>query len=268
MCAPILDIALLRDQLHFECIEFWIRQATEEIDATGDLGCNLKKEVPYLLRRARETKRIRRVPMGNNELTWPDRSHLFGLVADGNYEIKVLVLKLTPGLAPGVTRVNSVVFPENQERHRVYLPGWMRTGAVDLKTVTCLPAKNVLSENASRGITVAKNEDFVRRVGVHFEFHRAKALGREQFFQILKKKSRVGRNFSSEFGIEIRAAKPLDEVPICGFLEKNPAQASDFGLTFSSFGRRTLSTPSSTLRLEVRMLFMRRRVNCAVSIEV
>jgi len=244
MCAPILDIALLRDQLHFECIEFWIRQATEEIDATGDLGCNLKKEVPYLLRRARETKRIRRVPMGNNELTWPDRSHLFGLVADGNYEIKVLVLKLTPGLAPGVTRVNSVVFPENQERHRVYLPGWMRTGAVDLKTVTCLPAKNVLSENASRGITVAKNEDFVRRVGVHFEFHRAKALGREQFFQILKKKSRVGRNFSSEFGIEIRAAKPLDEVPICGFLEKNPAQASDFGLTFSSFGRRTLSTPS------------------------
>ena len=154
-----LDFALLPDQLHFECIEFWIRQATEEIDAMSDLGCNLKKEMPYLLRRARETKRIRRVPMGHNGLTWPDRSRLFGLVADRDYEIKMLVLKLTPGLAPGITRVNPVVFPENQERHRVYLRGWMRTSAVDLKTVACLPAKNVLSENASRGITVAKNEE-------------------------------------------------------------------------------------------------------------
>jgi hypothetical protein len=164
-----LNIALLPNQLHFECVELWIRQATEEIDSMGDLGCNLEKEMPYLLWRARETKRIRRMPMGNNGLTWPDRSRLSGLVADGNYEIKMLVLKLAPGLAPGTTRVNPVIFPENQERHRVYLRGWMRTGAVNLETVTCLLAKNVLSENASRGITVAKNEDLVRRVGVHFE---------------------------------------------------------------------------------------------------
>src|SRR5271157_5650558 len=181
-----LNIAFLPDQLHFECVEFWIRQATEEIDTIGDLGCNLKKEMPYLFRRARETKRIRRMPMGNNGLTWPDRSRLFGLVADGNYEIKMLVLKLVPGLAPGITRVNPVIFPEDQERHRVYLCGWMRTGAVNLETVTCLLAKNVLSENASRGITVAKNEDLVRRVGVHFELHRAKALGREQILSNLE----------------------------------------------------------------------------------
>jgi hypothetical protein len=75
-----LDFAFLPDQLHFERIEFWIRQATEEIDAMSDLGCNLKKAMPYLLRRARETKRIRRMPMGDNRLTWPDRSRLFGLV--------------------------------------------------------------------------------------------------------------------------------------------------------------------------------------------
>jgi len=62
----------------------------------------------------------------------------------------------------------------------------MRTGAVNPETVTCRPAKNVLSENASRGITVAKNEDFVRRVGFHFELHRAKALGREQILSNLE----------------------------------------------------------------------------------
>ena len=123
--------------------------------------------------------------MGNNG-TWPDRSRLFGLVADGNYEIKMLVLKLVPGLAPGITRINPVIFPEDQERHRVYLRGWMRTSAVNLETVTCRPAKNVLGENASRGITVAKNEDFVRRVGFHFELHRAKALGREQILSNLE----------------------------------------------------------------------------------
>jgi hypothetical protein len=116
--------------------------------------------------------------MGNNGLTWPDRGRLFDFVADGNYEIKMLVLKLVPGLAPGITRVNPVIFPEDQERHRVYPRGRMRTGTVNLKTVTCLPAKKVLSENTSRGITVAKNEDFVRRVGLHFEFHRGMALGR------------------------------------------------------------------------------------------
>ena len=111
-CIHTLNIALLPDQLHFECVEFWIRQATEEIDTMGDLGCNLKKEMPYLLWRAGETKRIRRMPMGNNGLTWPDRSRLSGLVADGNYEIKMLVLKLGPELAPGITRVNPEIFPE------------------------------------------------------------------------------------------------------------------------------------------------------------
>ena len=152
----------------------------------GDLGCNLKKEMPYLLRRACEMKRIRRVPMGNNGLTRPDRSRLFGLVAHGNYEIKMLVLKLVPGLASGITRVNPVIFQEDQERHRVYLRGWMRTRAANLETVTGLPAKKVLSENASRGITVAKNEDFVRRVGVHFEFHLANAPWREQILSNLE----------------------------------------------------------------------------------
>ena len=62
----------------------------------------------------------------------------------------------------------------------------MRTRAANLETVTGLPAKKVLSENASRGITVAKNEDFVRRVGVHFEFHLANALGREQILSNLE----------------------------------------------------------------------------------
>jgi hypothetical protein len=152
----------------------------------GDLGCNLEKEMPYLLWRARETKWIRRMPMSNNGLTWPDRSRLSGLVADGDYEIKMLVLKLAPGLAPGITRVNLEILPENQERDRVYLRGWMRTGAVNLETVTCFLAKNVLSENASRGITVAKNEDLVRRVGVHFELHRANGLGREQILSNLE----------------------------------------------------------------------------------
>jgi hypothetical protein len=164
-----LNIALLPDQLDFERIEFWIRQATEEIDPMRDLGCNFKKEMPHLLRRAHETKRIRRMPMGNNRLTWPDRSRLSGLVTQGNYEIEMPVLKLHPGLTPGVTRVYPVILSEDQQRHGVYLRGRMRTGAVNLKTVTCLPAKKVLSENASRGITVAKNEDFVRRVRVHYE---------------------------------------------------------------------------------------------------
>ena len=175
-----LDFAFLPDQLHFERIEFWIRQATEEIDAMSDLGCNLKKAMPYLLRRARETKRIRRMPMGDNRLTWPDRSRLFGFVAHGNYEIKMLVLKLVPGLAPGTTRVNPVIFPEDSECHRVYLRGRMRTGTVSLETVTCRFMKKVLSKNASRGITMAKNEDFVRRVGVHYEFHRVKPLVKTQ----------------------------------------------------------------------------------------
>jgi hypothetical protein len=153
--------------LHFKRIEFWIRQATEEIDAMGNLRCNLKKEMPHLLRRARETKRIRRVPMGNDGLTWPDRSRLFGLIANGNYEIKMLVLELVPGLAPGTTGVNPVILPEDLECHRVYLAGGIGTGAVSLETATSLLAKKVLSENASRRITVAKNEDSVWRVGVH-----------------------------------------------------------------------------------------------------
>jgi hypothetical protein len=89
----------------------------------------------------------------------------------------MLVLKLVPGLAPGTTRVNPLNFPEDSECHRVYLRGRMRTGTVSLETVTCRLAKKVLSKNASRGVAVAKNEDFVRRVGVHHEFHRVKALG-------------------------------------------------------------------------------------------
>jgi hypothetical protein len=51
----------------------------------------------------------------------------------------------------------------------MYLRGRMRTGAINLKTVTCLQAKEILGENASRGITVAKDEDFVRRVRMHYE---------------------------------------------------------------------------------------------------
>jgi hypothetical protein len=49
----------------------------------------------------------------------------------------------------------------------VHSPGGTRTGAVNLEPVTSLLTEKVLSKNASRGITVAKNEDFVRRVGVH-----------------------------------------------------------------------------------------------------
>jgi hypothetical protein len=53
----------------------------------------------------------------------------------------------------------------------------IRTGAVNLETATSLLAKKVLSENASRRITVAKNEDSVGRVGVHqSERREAKAL--------------------------------------------------------------------------------------------
>jgi hypothetical protein len=143
----------------------------------GNLRCNLKKEMPHLLRRARETKRIRRMPMGNDGLTWPDRSRLFGLIANGNYEIKMLVLELVPGLAPGTTRVNPVILPEDLERHRMHLAGGIRTGAVNLETATSLLAKKVLSENASRRITVAKNEDSVWRERVQqAERREAKAL--------------------------------------------------------------------------------------------
>jgi hypothetical protein len=155
--------------LDFERVEFWIRQATEEIDPMRDLGCNFKKEMPHFLGCAHETKRIRRMPMGNNRLTWPDWSRFSGLVTHGNYEIEMLVLKLHPGLTPGVTRVYPVILLEDQQRHGMYLRGRMRTGAINLKTVTCLQAKEILGENASRGITVAKDEDFVRRVRMHYE---------------------------------------------------------------------------------------------------
>jgi hypothetical protein len=69
----------------------------------GNLGCNLKKEMPDLLRRAPEAKRIWRMPMGNDGLPWPGRNRLFRLIANGNYEIEMLVLKLLPGLTPGPT---------------------------------------------------------------------------------------------------------------------------------------------------------------------
>jgi hypothetical protein len=167
--------------LHFERIEFWIRQATEQIDATGNLGCNLKEEMPHLLRRTRETKRIRRVPMRDDGLTWPSRRHFFGLIANGNDEIKMLALELFRGFAPGTTRVNPVILPEDLECHRVYLTGGIRTSAVNQETAASLLAKKVLSKNASRGITVAKNEDSVGRVGMH-DSERRKA----KVFEIIK----------------------------------------------------------------------------------
>jgi len=43
-------------------MEFWIWQATEEIDSMGNLGCNLKEAMPDLLSRSGETKGIRRMP--------------------------------------------------------------------------------------------------------------------------------------------------------------------------------------------------------------
>jgi hypothetical protein len=59
----------------------------------------------------------------------------------------------------------------------MHLAGGIRTGAVNLETTTSLLAKKVLSENASRRITVAKNEDSVWRVRVHqAERREAKAL--------------------------------------------------------------------------------------------
>ena len=168
---------VLTDQLHFKSIEFWIRQAAEEIDAMGNLGCNLKEAVPDLLRLALEPKWIRRMPVRDNRLTRPSWSPFFGLIANGNYEVKMLVPKLVPGFAASFTRANLVILLEDQKGHRVYLPGGIRTGAVNLETVTSLLTKKVLSENASRRITVAKNEYFVRTVGVHeLEQHEATAF--------------------------------------------------------------------------------------------
>jgi hypothetical protein len=178
--------ALLTDKLHFKRVEFWIRQAAEQIDAMGKLRCNLKEEMPHLFRRAPETKRIRRMPVGNDGLTWPSRSHFFSLIANGNDEIKILALELFPGLAPGITRIDPEILPEDLQCHRMYSAGGIRTGAVNLETATSPLAKKVLSENASRRITVAKNKDTVGRVGVHQrEQPEAKA-----FFTVGQKKLR------------------------------------------------------------------------------
>ena|SRR5208282_385374 len=103
-----------------------------------------------------------------------------------------------------------------------YLRGWMRTGAVNLETVTCRSAKNVLSENASRRITVAKNEDFVRRVGVHFELHRAKAI----VYRLAD--SHLSAQFDQQH---------------CHLATGSKATSIDLVFPAGSFGRWTLSNP-------------------------
>ena len=107
--------------------------------------------------------------MRDDRLPRPEGTLFFGVVTDCNNEVECYVLVLVPRLGASIGSVNFVNLSKSPNRIRVNCGAWIGARAARLEFSLAEFPCEVLTEDASRAVSCAKEQDFEGTMSVHGE---------------------------------------------------------------------------------------------------
>lgn len=186
-------------------------------------------------------------PVGDDGLAGPDGAGFFGVVAEGDDEVKVNVVEFVPGFAACGGGVDAEILLEDGEGHGVGLAFGRGSGADGVEAAGEVPAGDEFGEDAAGGIAGAEEEESVGAVhGVSgwglcgggksggFPAEGVEALGAAGIF-VLPGDDHEGVGEGGDFGDEVAFAVCLAAEAIFGgagggeALVENPGAHADAG---------------------------------------
>ena len=107
--------------------------------------------------------------MHDDRLARPERTMLFGVVTDCNNKVEFYALVLVPRLGASIGSVNFVNLSKNPNRIRINCGAWISARAVRLEFSLAEFSREEFTENASRTIACAKEQNLQGAMIVHTE---------------------------------------------------------------------------------------------------